>query len=109
MMFRERKFRKEMIKAAVEEDINTIFTMVYAKGPDDKYVENIRNLVESKRGRVCFVRLHCNKVELLYWTPLYLYHLIVESCLYTVQQVRNQITHQEDQSGRHISVQRSDT
>jgi len=58
-------FRKEMIKAAVEEDINTIFTMVYAKGPDDKYVENIRNLVESKRGRVCFVRLHCNKEELL--------------------------------------------
>ena len=33
--------------------------------------------------------------RILYWTPLYLYHLIVESCLYTVQQVRNQITHQE--------------
>ena len=31
----------------------------------------------------------------LYWSPLYLYHLIVESCLYIVQQVRNQITHQE--------------
>ena len=34
----------------------------------------------------------------LYWSPLYLYHLIVERCLYrvqSVQQVRNPITHQE--------------
>ena len=35
---------------------------------------------------------------MLYWSPLYLYHLIVERCLYrvqSVQQVRNPITHQE--------------
>ena len=53
-----------MIKAAVEEDINTIFTVFYAKGLGDKYVENIRNLVESKSGRVCFVQLQSNKEEI---------------------------------------------
>ena len=53
-----------MIKAAVQEDTNTIFTVFYAKGPGDKYVENIRNLVESKRGRVCFVQLQSNKEEI---------------------------------------------
>ncbi len=49
------KFRNEMIKAAVEEDTNTIFTMLCYKGLNDKYGGNIRNLIESKRGMVCSV------------------------------------------------------
>jgi hypothetical protein len=39
----------------VEEDTNTIFTMLCYKGLNDKYGGNIRNLIESKRGMVCSV------------------------------------------------------
>lgn len=59
------KFRNEMIKTAVKERIDTIFTLVYAKHSDDEYVTSLRRLVESSGGRVCFVRLYCSKEKLL--------------------------------------------
>jgi len=58
------QFRKEVLDEAAKEGVNTIFTFVYAKGEDDKYVKEIVRVVESHGGEVCFVRLNCTPKEL---------------------------------------------
>jgi hypothetical protein len=58
------KYRTEMIEEAAKEDADTIFTFVYGRGPDDPFVRRILRKVESHGGRVCFVRLRCNRKEL---------------------------------------------
>jgi len=58
------KYRREMLEEAAKEGIDTIFTFVYGKGPDDEFVKDILKRVESHGGRVFFVRLYCSPDEL---------------------------------------------
>jgi len=58
------KYRLEMIEDAAKERVDTIFTFVYGKGEDDKFVKHILQSVKSRGGRVCFVRLYCEREEL---------------------------------------------
>jgi len=59
------KYRLEMIKEAAKEGIDTIFTFVYSKGEDDRFVRDVLKSVRSHRGQVCFVRLYCDHEELV--------------------------------------------
>jgi shikimate kinase len=59
------KYRLEMLEEAAKEGIDTIFTFVYSKGEDDQFVKHVVQMVRSHRGQVCFVRLHCNREELV--------------------------------------------
>jgi len=58
------KYRLEMIEEAAKEEINTIFTFVYGKGEDDKFVKRVLQEVRSNGGQVCLVRLYCDRKEL---------------------------------------------
>ena len=59
------KFRREILEEAAKGGINTIFTFVYGKGIDDEFVKDIVRRVESHGGKVCFVRLQCDRKVLL--------------------------------------------
>jgi chloramphenicol 3-O-phosphotransferase len=59
------KFRREILEEAAKGGIDTIFTFVYGKGVDDEFVKDIVRRVESHDGKVCFVRLHCDRKVLL--------------------------------------------
>jgi shikimate kinase len=59
------KYRLEMLDEAAKEGIDTIFTFVYSKGEDDRFVKNVLRRVRTHGGRVCFVRLYCDKEELI--------------------------------------------
>ena len=58
------RYRLELIEAAAKQKINLIFTFVYAKTYDDKFVKEIVTKVKKHGGKVCFARLHCSKAEL---------------------------------------------
>jgi tRNA uridine 5-carbamoylmethylation protein Kti12 len=58
------KYRLEMIEEAAKEGIDTIFTFVYSKGEDDKFVNRVLQKVRSNEGKVCLVRLYCDRKEL---------------------------------------------
>ena len=58
------KYRLEMIEEAAKEGVDTIFTFVYSKGEDDRFVRDVLKTVRSHRGQVCFVRLYCDRKEL---------------------------------------------
>jgi hypothetical protein len=53
-----------MIEEAAKEGIDTIFTFVYSKGEDDKFVKRVLQEVRSNGGQVCLVRLYCDRKEL---------------------------------------------
>jgi chloramphenicol 3-O-phosphotransferase len=57
--------RSLMFEEAAKSKVNTIFTFVYGGKSDDPTVEGIVKLVRSHRGRVCFVRLHCSREDLM--------------------------------------------
>ncbi len=59
------KYRREMLEEASRQGVDTIFTFVYSKGADDKFVKDIIRRVESHNGKVVFVRLHCRREELI--------------------------------------------
>ena len=59
------KYRLEMLEEAAKEGIDTIFTFVYSKGEDDKFVKHVLQKVRSSGGQVCLVRLHCDRKELV--------------------------------------------
>src|SRR5437879_13522083 len=59
------KYRLEMIEEAAREGVDTIFTFVYSKGEDDRFVKRVQQKVRSNRGTVCFVRLQCELTELV--------------------------------------------
>src|SRR5712691_13096659 len=59
------KYRMEMLEAAAKEGIDTIFTFVYSKSEDDDFVKHVVDMVRSHGGQVCFVRLHCDREELI--------------------------------------------
>ena len=58
------KYRLEMIEEAAKDGIDTIFTFVYSKGEDDRFVRDVLKSVRPNRGTVCFVRLYCDRKEL---------------------------------------------
>jgi len=58
------KYRMEMIETAAKEGIDTIFTFVYGKTVDDPFVREIKRKVSRHGGKVCFVRLQCDRNEL---------------------------------------------
>ncbi len=59
------KFRSEIIEAAAESNVSLIFTSAYAKGLNDEIVKDIVRRVERHGGSVFFVRLYCDREELL--------------------------------------------
>jgi shikimate kinase len=59
------RYRLEMIEEATKAGIDTIFTFVYGKGEDDRFVKLVLRKVRSKGGIVCFVRLSCDREELV--------------------------------------------
>jgi tRNA uridine 5-carbamoylmethylation protein Kti12 len=58
------KYRTEMLEEAAKEKVDTIFTFVYGKPEDDPFVRKIVRKVNTHGGKVCFVRLKCDKDEL---------------------------------------------
>jgi shikimate kinase len=58
------KYRLEMLEEAAKERIDTIFTFVYSKSEDDKFVKRVIQKIRSHGGHVCLVRLHCEWEEL---------------------------------------------
>lgn len=60
------RYRVELIEAAAEARLpGVIFTFVYARGTDDAFVRRIVEGVTRHGGRVLFVRLTCDRTELL--------------------------------------------
>ena len=58
------RYRREMLEEASREGVDTIFTFVYGRPVDDEFVRDIVRRVKRYRGRVFFVRLHCDRKEL---------------------------------------------
>jgi len=63
------RVRRDVIEEAAKEGVDVIFTFVYAKGPDDGFVDDIAKRVKSNGGRFCPVRLYCDRGELLRRVP----------------------------------------
>jgi shikimate kinase len=59
------KYRLEMIEEAAKEGVDTIFTFVYSKGEDDRFVRRVLQKVRSNGGQACLVRLYCDRKELV--------------------------------------------
>jgi hypothetical protein len=59
------RYRLEMIEEAAKAGIDTIFTFVYGQGEDDKFVKLVLRKVRLNEGIVCFVRLSCDREELV--------------------------------------------
>src|SRR2546430_17363295 len=53
------KYRLEMVEEAAKEGIDTIFTFVYSKGEDDKFVKHVLQKVRSSGGQGGLVRRYC--------------------------------------------------
>jgi len=58
------KIRMAMFEEAADEGVSLIFTFVYACPEDTPFVERVRASVESRGGRVCLVRIVCDREEL---------------------------------------------
>ena len=58
------KYRLEMLEEAAKEGIDVIFTFVYSRGEDDRFVKHVVRMIRS-HGQVCFVRLYCERKELV--------------------------------------------
>lgn len=58
------KFRLEILKEAAKNDLNVIFTYVYAKDLDDSFVKKVIQVVEKHGGKVLFIQLYCRQKEL---------------------------------------------
>ena len=57
--------RRMLIAEAAQQDVDLIFTFVYAAGEDDIVVEELISPVKACGGAVLFVQLRCNRDELL--------------------------------------------
>lgn len=58
------RYRVDMIREAAKNDVNMIFTMIYAYKADDKILKNYIKIINRYGGKVYFVRLYTN-VEVL--------------------------------------------
>ncbi len=54
-----------MLEEAAKEGIDVIFTFVYSRGEDDRFVKHVVKMVRSHGGQTCFVRLYCERKELV--------------------------------------------
>ena len=59
------KFRLAMLDEAAKAGVDTIFTFVYNKATDDPFVKKTILTVRKHDGQVCFVRLYCDRQELM--------------------------------------------
>jgi hypothetical protein len=55
------KIRFAVFEEAAREGVSLVFTFVYACPEDTPFVERVRETVESRGGRVCLVRLVCER------------------------------------------------
>ena len=55
------RYRREMIEEAAREGVDMIFTFVYGRPVDDEFVRDIARRVKRYKGKVLFVRLHCDR------------------------------------------------
>jgi AAA domain len=55
------KIRFAVFEEAASEGVSLIFTFVYARPQDTPFVERVCETVESRGGRVCLVRLICDR------------------------------------------------
>jgi deoxyadenosine/deoxycytidine kinase len=58
------KYRLSMFKEAAKHGIDTIFTFVYDKATDDRFVKKTIQTISKEGSSACFVRLSCNQEEL---------------------------------------------
>ena len=58
-------FRREIIEEAARRNVSLIFTSAYAKGFNDPIIKDLARRVRRHGGRVCFVRLYCDRKELM--------------------------------------------
>jgi|TARA_B100001971_G_scaffold119153_1_gene109690 tRNA uridine 5-carbamoylmethylation protein Kti12 len=54
------KLRFEVLKIAIKENIDIIFTSCYAKKVDDSYLKRYINLINKNKGKIYFVQLKCD-------------------------------------------------
>ncbi len=60
-----RGVRLALLQAAADLGVpGVVFTFVYFRGEDDPFVDDVCEIVESRGGEVCFVRLVCDRVTL---------------------------------------------
>ena len=60
------KYRLDMLEEAAKNGVDTIFTFVYSKDAgDDLFVKQVIKKIEAHDGKVLFVRLHCERQELI--------------------------------------------
>ena len=56
--------REYLFEEAASNDVNLIFTYVYAAGEDDKIIHSYISIIEKHGGEVCLVQLKASLVEL---------------------------------------------
>lgn len=59
-----RHMREYLFEAAAKNNVNLIFTFVYAAGEDDEIIHNYINIVEKHGGEVCLIQLKASIEEL---------------------------------------------
>jgi len=60
-----RKLRKIILKEASKSEAKIIFTFVYGKGIDDKFIKKLINISKKrKKNKISFIWLRCSKNEL---------------------------------------------
>ncbi len=60
------KMRLDIFEQAAKENIpGVIFTFVYEKPTDDRFIRELINRVEPNGGKVIFIQIYCEKEELL--------------------------------------------
>jgi cytidylate kinase len=59
-----RSIRTQMIEAAVKENVNLIFTFVFAAGEDEELINSYMKIVEDAGSEVCLVQLKTTTEEL---------------------------------------------
>lgn len=57
--------RREVLEEAAVSGVDAIFTFVYGGGADDEFVRGVKEAVEAHGGVVRFVRLRCERGEIL--------------------------------------------
>lgn len=57
--------RRDMLEEVAKSGTDAIFTFVYGGETDDAFIRWVTGVVEAQGGEVCFVRLRCDRAEVL--------------------------------------------